>query len=111
MKQVVGGVMKATVVVGYDQSPSARQAVLVAAHEAMLRDASLAIVHVFHWVTAASPVMFTPPQLEQACRDAAQLIAAEAEVLVRERYPSVPVETRTIAGHAPDGLTGAARDA
>ena len=103
--------MNPTVVVGYDQSPAAKRAVVTAAQEASTRNATLVVVHAFEWVPPATPLMVTPPRLEEICRDAARLIVAEAAALVHERYPSVPTETRAIAGYAPAALTDAARDA
>lgn len=39
-----------------------------------------------------------------------QLIAAEAAALAWQRYPSVPVETRTVAGYAVASILGGLTD-
>jgi nucleotide-binding universal stress UspA family protein len=103
--------MNTTVVVGYDESLASQEALETAAEEAELRDAELLLVHAFHWTVPASPVTVVPAQLEEGCREAAELIAAQGLVHVRAAHPDLPVRSRTVAGDASDVVTAAAADA
>ncbi|NUP46611.1 MAG: universal stress protein [Catenulispora sp.] len=103
--------MKSTVVVGYDHSPSSERALIAAGREAAWRDAGVTVVHVFHYVSAPSPMFYVPADLEAALKDAAEGAAADGMALVRGRYPGMTVEARVIAGPAGEGLAEAARGA
>jgi nucleotide-binding universal stress UspA family protein len=103
--------MDAIVVVGYDESPASQEALEAAAQEAELRGAELVLVHAFHWVVPASPVSVVPRDLEEGCREAAELIAARGLMHARARHPDLRVRTHTVAGDASDTVTTAAADA
>ena len=103
--------MNATVVVGYDESLASRRALEAAAEEAELRHTELLLVHAFHWAVPASPVTVVPIDLEEGCRRAAELIAAQGLMRVRGRHPDLPARTSTVAGDASDVVTAAATEA
>jgi nucleotide-binding universal stress UspA family protein len=68
-------------------------------------------VHVFHYVTAPSPLFYFPTDREVALKDAAEAAGTDAVALLRERYPGMAVESRVVAGPAADALAEVARDA
>lgn len=67
--------MSSAVVVGYDRSAPSRQALLVAAREASLRQTTLTVVHAYYYARPTTPMVFTPPRLQDVCDKAAMEIA------------------------------------
>lgn len=103
--------MKPTIVVGYDQSPSADRALAAAGREAAWRDASVTVVNAFHWIAVTYPVAYVPMDVEAALKTAADEVAAAGRDRLRRRYPGLAVDSKTIAGATADALAEAARDA
>lgn len=92
------------VVVGVDGSPESTLAIEWAAHEAVRRDATLRIVHV--WRTPAYP---TDPLLEMPPEESA--IAATAQRIAQHANAAVRCEAITESGSPPRCVVGFSRDA
>jgi nucleotide-binding universal stress UspA family protein len=99
--------MKRTVVIGYDQSPSADRALAQAGREAAWRDAAVEVVTGYHWVAMSYPASYIPVNIEGA----ATKIAGDGLQWLRNRYPGIGSEAKVIAGPAADALAEASRDA
>jgi nucleotide-binding universal stress UspA family protein len=103
--------MKSTVVVGYDESPSADRALEQAGREAAWRDGSVTVVNAFHWIPVASPGAYYPADVESSLKTAADEVAAKGVDRLRHRYPGMTVASAVIAGAAADALAESSRDA
>ncbi|MFL6117836.1 MAG: universal stress protein [Catenulispora sp.] len=103
--------MTSTVVVGYDQSAPSEQALLVAAGEADLRGAVLAVVYAYHYARPTTPMLFESPALQKIYEKAARETAEEGVEHARARYPDLDVRLKTEAGPAAHVLITAGRDA
>lgn len=103
--------MSSTVVVGYDQSAPSWQALLVAAREASLRQTALTVVHAYYYARRTTPMVFTPPRLQDAYDKAAKRIAEEGVDHVRAQYPDLDVRPVAEAGPAARVLLTAGREA
>jgi nucleotide-binding universal stress UspA family protein len=103
--------MKRTIVVGYDQSPSADRALQLAGREAAWRDRGVTVVNAFHWVAATAPGAYVPMNVETSLKGAADEVAGFGVDWLRRQYPGMAVEPAVIAGPAADALAEASRDA
>ncbi|OLE28943.1 MAG: hypothetical protein AUG49_01055 [Catenulispora sp. 13_1_20CM_3_70_7] len=103
--------MNSTVVVGYDQSAPSEHALLVAAREASLRQAVLTVVHAYHYARPTTPMVFTPPVLQEVYDKTAMDIAEEGVERIRARYPDLDVRPKAEAGPTAHVLLTADRDA
>ena len=103
--------MSSTVVVGYDQSTPSKQALLLAAEEAGLRQTGLTVVHAYHYARVVTPMVFTPPVLQEVYEKAAMEVAEEGAEHVRVRYPDLEVRPEVGPGPPAHVLLAAARDA
>ncbi|AJF63186.1 universal stress protein [Streptomyces vietnamensis] len=93
------------VVVGVDGSPSARTAVMWAAHEAVLRGSTLCLVHATD-VEAASRFL-SPAEADRAEQAGRELLDRTAET-VAARHPGLVTVTELGGGSAVETLRGAA---
>src|SRR3954451_15804954 len=103
--------MSSTVVVGYDQSAPSEQALLSAAREARVRQAVLTVVYAYRYARPTTPMVFTPPALQEVYEKAAMQIADEGVAHVRARYPDLDVRPKTEPGAAAHILVTAGRGA
>lgn len=103
--------MSSAVVVGYDRSAPSRQALLVAAREASLRQTTLTVVHAYYYARPTTPMVFTPPRLQDVYGKAAMEIAEEGVDHVRAQYPDLVVRSVAEAGPAARVLLTAGREA
>ncbi|MFD5448137.1 MULTISPECIES: universal stress protein [unclassified Streptomyces] len=88
-----------SVVVGVDGSPSSRQAVRTAAHEAGLRGAELQLVHAFGWTVPHVPPGGPPWNPGgTGVRELVDGTLAEAEELARRVAPQVTVARQVSVG-------------
>jgi nucleotide-binding universal stress UspA family protein len=100
--------MKPSVVVGYDQTPSSERALLEAACQAALRQASLTVVTAFHWITPVAPMPYTPTDVEEGVRESAAAIADHGAGIVRDRYPGMSVTALAQEGPTAETLASVA---
>ena len=103
--------MKRTIVIGYDQSPSADRALAQAGREAAWRDAAVTVVTGYHAVAVVSPMGYMPVDYQSTVKDIAGKIAGDGVQWLRNRYPGMPVDSAVIAGPTADALAEASRDA
>lgn len=103
--------MTSTVVVGYDQTPSSKRALLLAAREAAWRGAALTVVNAFQWISSVPPMAFAASDVQDSVRDAAVAVADHGTAIARAAFPSVPVHTLAADGPAADVLATASRGA
>lgn len=103
--------MSTTVVVGYDQSAPSEHALLLAAREAGLRQAALTVVHAYQYARPTTPMVFTPPVLQEVYDKAAEQIAEEGVEHVRTQYPDLDVRAKAEPGTSARVLLTAGRDA
>jgi nucleotide-binding universal stress UspA family protein len=103
--------MKRTIVVGYDQSPSGDRALAQAGREAAWRDASVTVITGYHAIAVASPLGYMPADVQTSAKDTADKIAGDGVQWLRNRYPGMGVDAKTITGPTADALAEAARDA
>ncbi|PWU49236.1 universal stress protein UspA [Micromonospora globispora] len=102
----------APVVVGVDGSPSALDAVRVAAREAAARHRPLRVVHAFMWPlfgTPLGPVPFAPP--DAGFRHEADKLVAEAVDEARKTVSEIEVTGEVVEGAATPVLRSESRDA
>lgn len=101
-----------SVVVGYDGSPEARVALVVAGDEATLRGATLRVVQAWLTEVVDGSVVTTPDSFAAArLRDRQDARLAQHLKPVIERHPSLTIERRIVWGSARDVLNGESRDA
>jgi nucleotide-binding universal stress UspA family protein len=97
----------ATIVVGVDGSESAAKALRWAAEEARLRDATLVVLHAWHFVYGGGPELVLPaPNIEDVEADARTVlhdIVKEAE----DDLAGLLVEERVVHGDAGGALVAA----
>ncbi len=102
------------IVVGIDGSEGGEAALEFAAAEAALRKVPLRIVLAWELPVSVYGAGFTPPlepQMLDVFRVRAEEVAEEAAAAVKERDPSLDVETVTTAGQPADVLLAQAADA
>src|SRR5690349_126184 len=92
--------MKTRIVVGYDQTPPGKRALLAAAREAAARGAELTVVNAYHWMPVIVPAAQLAVDAEEAARASAEAIVAEGVRTVRSAYPELSVIAKAEAGAA-----------
>ena len=104
--------MKATVVVGYDQTPHSEVALEQAAREAAMRGATLNVVTAFHLPESsglAPSVQVADPQ--DSARKTAEAVAQHGVDRVRDRHPQVQAVPYALVGPAGKIVAQAAHSA
>lgn len=89
--------MKATVAVGYDQSPPSELALAEAAREAAQRGASLSVVTAYHWPSPSAP---DSASAQEAAATTAEQTARAGADRARAWFPGLSVEALAVDGSA-----------
>jgi nucleotide-binding universal stress UspA family protein len=104
--------VEGSVVVGYDGSPGADEALRTAFEEANLHDRRLTVVQAVTATLASWPVTLPPrPYDREAVRLAAQSDLEHALVSWTDKYPHVTVATRAVIGNPSPVLIAASKGA
>lgn len=103
--------MSSTVVAGYDRSAPGKQALLVAAEEARLRQVGLTVVHAYHYARVSTPMVFTPSLFQEIYEKGAMEIAEEGVEHVRGQYPDLEAQAQSAPGLPAHVLVAAAQEA
>lgn len=99
--------MTAPVVVGVDIVDTSHGKALLdfAANEARLRGTSLWLAHAYQWVPPVAFALGADAATEDAMREAAVALLAEAAAHIRIEHPDLHLETVPAGGSAPEVLT------
>ena len=92
------------IVVGYDGSTEAKQAVTWAARQAVLRGCQLHLVHCSLWILVTSDLGPVPGVADSGLERAAERVLEEGLAVVKEAEPSVDVTTTLLHGMPRDHM-------
>jgi nucleotide-binding universal stress UspA family protein len=97
------------IVVGYDASPSSADALEWAAHQAHLTGSTVEVVMTWQWPPTLGWSVPVPDDFDPE-GDVQRSLDSAIET-VRDRYPSVPFDTRVTNGHPAPVLVDASKGA
>ncbi|AMB39157.1 universal stress protein [Arthrobacter sp. TES] len=92
------------IVVGYDGSTEAKQAVTWAARQAVLRGCHLHLIHCSLWILVTSDLGPVPGVADSGLERAAERVLEEGLAVVKEAEPSVDVTTTLLHGMPRDHM-------
>jgi nucleotide-binding universal stress UspA family protein len=104
-------IVDGTVVVGFDGSATARDAVTCAVAEAQRRNLPLVLVHAFTWPWIYPPLTGEHDLSDPGPRIRTLQMLTEAANKVHQAHPDLKVTRRIIDGHAGKVLSAASREA
>jgi nucleotide-binding universal stress UspA family protein len=103
--------MYGPVVVGVDDLEHSRRAWEVAAHEALMRETPLWLVHAYHWTPPVAFGVSVGAEFEESARGVAEALLDEAVELVQAAHPGLAVRTAPMGGPIPQVLVEVCADA